>query len=69
MNALVIVLALLAGTMLAGILGALLALPVAGAIQVLLEDLLSRREAGYGVDADQEAGDGSGTPAREAALT
>jgi predicted PurR-regulated permease PerM len=47
MNPLVIVLALLAGTGIAGILGALLALPVAGAIQVLLEDALSRREQAY----------------------
>jgi predicted PurR-regulated permease PerM len=47
MNPLVIVLALLAGTGVAGVLGALLALPVAGAIQVLLEDALARREQNY----------------------
>ena len=43
MNPLLITLALLAGTGLAGVLGTLLALPVAGAIQVLLQDALQRR--------------------------
>ncbi len=43
MNPLMIVLALIVGTGLAGVLGALLALPVAGALQVLLEDVLERR--------------------------
>ncbi len=43
MNPLLIVLALIVGTGLAGVLGALLALPVAGALQVLLEDVLERR--------------------------
>jgi len=45
MNPLLIVLALLIGTGLAGVLGALIALPVAGALQVLLEDVLARRHA------------------------
>ncbi len=45
MNPLLIVLALLVGTGLFGVLGALLALPIAGALQVLLEDVLTRRQA------------------------
>jgi predicted PurR-regulated permease PerM len=48
MNPLIITLALLAGTGLAGVLGALLALPIAGAIQVLLQDALERRQARWG---------------------
>lgn len=44
MNPLVIVLALLVGTGLAGVLGALVALPIAGALQVLLGDVLQRRQ-------------------------
>lgn len=48
MNPLVIALVMLVGTSLAGILGALLALPVAGALQVLLGDLLARRRALWG---------------------
>lgn len=44
MNPLIIVLALLVGTGLVGVLGALLALPIAGAVQVLLEDVLAQRE-------------------------
>ena len=39
MNPLLIALAMLAGTAFAGILGALLALPVAGALQILAQDL------------------------------
>jgi len=42
MNPLLIALVMLLGTSLAGILGALLALPVAGAIQVLLQDRLRK---------------------------
>jgi predicted PurR-regulated permease PerM len=45
MNPLLITLSLLAGTLLAGILGALLALPIAGALQVVLQDVLRRRQA------------------------
>jgi predicted PurR-regulated permease PerM len=45
MNPLLITLSLLAGTLIGGILGALLALPVAGALQVVLQDVLQRREA------------------------
>lgn len=44
MNPLLIVLALLVGTGLFGILGALLSLPVAGALKVLLGDVLTRRQ-------------------------
>ena len=45
MNPLLIALAMLAGTAFAGILGALLALPVAGALQILAQDLLAHRQA------------------------
>jgi predicted PurR-regulated permease PerM len=45
MNPLLITLSLLAGTLIAGILGALLALPIAGALQVVLQDVLQRRQA------------------------
>ncbi len=44
MNPLLIALAMLVGTAFAGILGALLALPVAGAIQVVAQDRLARRQ-------------------------
>lgn len=44
MNPLLISLVMLVGTALAGLLGALLALPVAGAIQVVLLDLRQRRQ-------------------------
>ena len=47
MNPLLITLALLAGTGLAGVLGAVLALPIAGAVQVVLEDALARRQAEF----------------------
>lgn len=45
MNALLIALVMLLGTALAGVFGALLALPVAAAIQVVLQDVLERRQA------------------------
>lgn len=48
MNPLLIALAVLAGTALGGVLGALLALPVAGSVQVLLHDALERRRARWG---------------------
>jgi predicted PurR-regulated permease PerM len=48
MNALLIALALLLGTALAGIVGALLALPIAGAIQVVLSEMKARRRARWG---------------------
>jgi predicted PurR-regulated permease PerM len=48
MNPLLVALALLAGTALAGIVGTLLALPVAGALQILLGDMLERRRASWG---------------------
>jgi predicted PurR-regulated permease PerM len=44
MNPLLIALAMLVGTAFAGILGALLALPVAGAVQVVAQDRLVRRQ-------------------------
>ena len=43
MNLLLIAVVMLFGTSLAGVLGTLLALPVAGAVQVLLLDVLERR--------------------------
>lgn len=52
MNPLIIVLALLVGTGLAGVLGALLALPIAGALQVLIEDVLTRRTESSAPSAD-----------------
>jgi predicted PurR-regulated permease PerM len=48
MNPLLIAMVLLAGAALSGVLGALLALPVAGAIQVILQDALRRRAARWG---------------------
>lgn len=47
MNPLIIALVLLFGTAQAGILGALLALPIAGAVQVILRDSLARRRADW----------------------
>jgi len=44
MNPLIIALAMLVGTAFAGILGALLALPVAGAVQVIAQDRLAKRQ-------------------------
>ncbi|HET9452198.1 MAG TPA: AI-2E family transporter, partial [Aggregicoccus sp.] len=44
MNPLLTALAMLVGTSLAGFLGTLLAVPVAGALQVLLQDALTRRQ-------------------------
>ncbi|MBN1210599.1 MAG: AI-2E family transporter [Myxococcaceae bacterium] len=44
MNPLLIALAMLVGTAFAGVLGALLALPVAGALQVVAQDRLARRQ-------------------------
>lgn len=43
MNPLLIVIALIVGTGLLGVLGALIALPIAGALQVLAQDILARR--------------------------
>jgi predicted PurR-regulated permease PerM len=45
MNPLAIAMVLLAGAALSGVLGALLALPVAGAMQVVLQDALRTRAA------------------------
>ncbi len=47
MNPLLITLVMLLGTSLAGILGALLALPVAGALQIVLQDVLARRKSSW----------------------
>ena len=55
MNPLIIILVMLAGTALFGVLGALLALPVAGALQVLLQDRLASRRAGWGEDVAEPA--------------
>src|SRR5919106_1633762 len=44
MNPLLIAIVMLIGTALTGLLGALLALPVAGAVHVVLQDLLADRE-------------------------
>lgn len=55
MNPLIISVALLLGADLAGILGTLLALPIAGVLQVLLRDLEARRDALSGAsDSDSE---------------
>lgn len=48
MNALLVSVALLIGTSLGGILGTLLALPVAGALQVFLGDVLAQRRERWG---------------------
>ena len=47
MSPLVIAVVMLIGTALWGLMGALLSLPIAGAIQVLLEDRLARRQAAW----------------------
>jgi predicted PurR-regulated permease PerM len=47
MSPLVIAVVMLIGTALWGLMGALLSLPIAGAIQVLLEDRLARRQASW----------------------
>jgi predicted PurR-regulated permease PerM len=44
LSPLAVLVAILIGTEVAGILGALIAIPVAGSIQVLLRELLQRRE-------------------------
>ena len=62
-NALLVALALLAGTMLAGIAGALLALPVVGALQVVLDDVRERRAARWGEARGPRADPGSGAAA------
>lgn len=55
MNPLLIALAMLAGTAFAGILGALLALPVAGAVQILAQDLLARRQEQWRIQGQDDA--------------
>lgn len=44
MNALLVAMVMLIGTAFAGLLGALLSIPIAGAVQVVLQDVLHRRE-------------------------
>lgn len=44
MNALLIAMVMLLGTAIAGLLGALLSIPIAGAVQVVLQDVLHRRK-------------------------
>lgn len=53
MNPLVIILVLLVGTELAGVLGAVLALPVAGTAQVVLEEWVLERGSGYRSDGEE----------------
>lgn len=54
MNPLVIVIAMLVGTSLLGILGTVLALPVAGAIQVVVLDVAERRKARWAAETPSE---------------
>jgi putative heme transporter len=51
MSPLLIAVIMLVGTAMAGVLGALLSLPIAGAFQVLLEDVLARRRARWDTSA------------------
>jgi predicted PurR-regulated permease PerM len=55
MNPLLIALAMLVGTAFAGILGALLALPVAGAVQVIAQDRLAKRQEHWRISGQQES--------------
>ncbi|HEX8440069.1 AI-2E family transporter [Archangium sp.] len=52
MNPLLIALVMLLGTALAGLIGALLALPIAGAVQVLVEDRMARLHERWSTDTD-----------------
>src|SRR5690606_15589913 len=54
MNPLVIVISMLVGTSLLGILGTVLALPVAGAIQVIVLDVAERRKARWAAETPDE---------------
>ncbi len=58
MNPLLIAIVMLIGTALVGLLGTVLALPVAGAVQVLLQDLLRRRRERWDAQKRVEATDG-----------
>lgn len=64
MNPLLITLVMLLGTSLFGLLGTLLALPVAGAAQVLAQDLLSRRQARWHAEGRAGPEDGAPPPPR-----
>jgi predicted PurR-regulated permease PerM len=55
MNPLLIALAMLVGTAFAGILGALLALPVAGAVQVIAQDRLAKRQEQWRISGQVES--------------
>jgi predicted PurR-regulated permease PerM len=55
MNPLLIALAMLVGTAFAGILGALLALPVAGAVQVVAQDRLAKRQEQWRISGQAES--------------
>ena len=44
LSPLAVLIAILLGTEIAGILGALIAIPVAGSIQVVIQELLQRRD-------------------------
>jgi predicted PurR-regulated permease PerM len=44
LSPLAVLVAILLGTEIAGILGALVAIPIAGSIQVIIEELLQRRD-------------------------
>jgi len=67
MNPLLIIIVMLIGTGLAGIFGALLSLPIAAATQVVLQDVLERRQARHAQRAASSDGrGGSSTPAAPA---
>jgi predicted PurR-regulated permease PerM len=55
MNPLLIALAMLVGTAFAGILGALLALPVAGAVQVVAQDRLAKRQEKWRISGQESS--------------
>ncbi len=57
MNPLLIAIVMLIGTSLVGLLGTVLALPVAGAVQVVLQDLLRRRRQKWTAQKNVEAAD------------
>lgn len=63
MNPLLIVMSMLVGTTLLGILGALLALPAAGAIHVVVTDVADHRKARWESPAPRDAGGEASQPA------
>ncbi len=60
MSPLLIVMVMIVGTSLAGVLGALLSLPIAGAIQVVLQDVLERRKAKWAGNGATASSDDAG---------